>query len=218
MMLAETVKNSVRDILGAAAAGRFQVIGYQRQTKASETLTNNNRLVQVWWDRSTFPKGSSSPTGPKTNDANLKIGFTVSQPSQVDLVTLNNAGSTDDQRATALTNLVEASERADTIMDELWGITYDILTDARNYYLGQEKGVVSNTWFNDLQKDEPPSAGGYVILTGAATLSFRVVEPVSGDTGNQPDKATFKTTTKPTADIEGVEDPVQKSGTLTKNP
>lgn len=217
-MLAETVKNSVKTILGDAAAGRFQVIGYQRQSKAAETVTNNNRLVQVWWDRSNFPRGSSSPTGPKTNDAVLKIGFTVSQPSQVDLATLNNAGSTDEQRATALTNLVEASERADTIMDELWGIIYSILTDARNYYLGQAKGVVSNTWFNSLQKDEPPSAGGYVILTGTATLSFRVVEPVSGDSGNQPANAIYKTTTKSTADINGVEDPVQKSGIKVTNP
>jgi len=217
-LLAETVKNSVITILGTAAAGRFQVIGYQRQTKSAETLTNNNRLVQVWLDSNNFPRGSSSPTGPKTNDVTLKIQFTVSQPAQADLATLNNSASTDPQIVTALVNLKESAERADTIMDELWGIVYEILTDARNYYLGQAKGVVSNTWFNSLQKDEPPSTGGYVILTGTATLSFRVVEPVSGDAGNTPAKVTVKNTLDLTSDINGVTDPDQETGVLVENP
>lgn len=216
-MLAETVKNSVISILGAAEAGRFNTIGYQRQTKAAQTLQNNNRLVQVWWDGSQFPKGSSGVNGPKIDDVVLKIQMTVSQAAQVDLATLESKSSSPAQKETALTNMISAASRADTIIDELWGIVFDILTDNRNLYLGQAKGVVSNRWFDALQKDQPPEPGGFVILTGTATLSFRVEEPVSGDSGTTPANPVYKNEINPTADTNGTPDPVQQTGVKVTN-
>lgn len=216
-MLAETVKKSVVSILGAQAAGRFKVIGFQRQVKAAQTTQNNNRLVQVWWDGSNFDKGKSGVTGPKINDVVLKIQFTVSQAAQVDLATLNNEASTPTQKQTALTNMVESSSRADSIIDELWGIVFDILNDGRNLYLGQAKGVVSTRWFGQLQKDQPPEQGGFTILTGTATLGFTVEEPNLGDSGTTPANPVYKNTLEPTIDTDGTPDPVQKTGVKITN-
>lgn len=212
MMLAETVKDSVIAILGADAAGRFTTIGYQRQTKAAQTVQNNNRLVQVWWDGSNFDRGKSGITGPKINDVVLKIQFTVSQSAQVDLATLESDASTAEQKSGALENMVESSSRADSVIDELWGIVFDILNDGRNLYLGQEKGVVANKWFGSLQKDQPPEQGGFTILTGTATLGFTVEEPNLGDSGNTPANPVYKNEINPTIDTDGTPDPVQKTG------
>lgn len=217
MMLAETVKNSVIDILENDAAGRFTTIGHQRQTKAAQTVQNNNRLVQVWWDNSNFDRGKSGTSGPKINDVVLKIQFTVSQAAQVDLATLNNEASTANQKATALTNMAESSARADSVIDELWGIIFDILNDGRNLYLGQVKGVVANRWFGQLQKDQPPEQGGFTILTGTATLGFTVEEPNLGDSGNTPANPVYKNDLELTIDKDGTPDPVQKTGVKVTN-
>ena len=72
------------------------------------------------------------------------------------LVLLNNPGSSVVERATALQNIVEASAKADEALDEVWGIIFEILTDARNLYLGMPKGTLSNRWLDSFQKDTPP--------------------------------------------------------------
>ena len=58
----ETLEASVVAILGAAAAGRFQVVGYAQRGVAAEEIKNSLRTVQVFFSGGKFPKSAGSPS------------------------------------------------------------------------------------------------------------------------------------------------------------
>lgn len=178
-----TIKNSIINILGTAEAGRYQTIGFQRQTKAAEEFKDTNRMVTVYYNRGDFPKSSGRNTGPVQHHITYRIELSVSKAAKADLTVINNPGSTPAQIAAAITAAQEAAQLADVSMDELWSIIYQVLMDGNNIDMGLAVGVVANRWVDFFQKDEPRPRGSLVVLTGNANLTLRTAEQITGDTG-----------------------------------
>jgi hypothetical protein len=212
-----TAKDSYITLLGSQAAGVFEVVGYQRQTKAGGPI-NDLPLVQVFYDNVSQQRNASPIQGPKNVDITLKIEITVAGDAPVDLATLNNPGSTPAQRATALANAKEAAQNASELLESVWAKIWEITNDARNANLGLADNVVSNTWLDQFQRDEPAESGGFVIVTASAQLTFRIEETVLGDVGNQPDPAIYKHDIEVTQATDGTDDPVEETGVLVENP
>ena len=204
MMEFREVKNAVAQTLVDAAAGRFLVVGHQRQQKAAEASVGNNRLVEVYFKRESFSKSRGRANGPVAGDVTIAIELTVAEPAKADLSALNNPNATPTELSTALFNMKEAGAAADEAMDELAEIVYQILMDARNIYYGLGKGRVNGRWVSDIEKDQPNDRGGLVLLTGAMNIEMRVSEEVPGDTGVDLDSISMETIIK--------DDTIQKTG------
>lgn len=172
------------DILGSSAAGRYVVIGYEKQRKAAEVHTGTNRLVQVLYDQGNF---SGATFRDKRHEAKARVILTVAENAVGDIAVLNSDTASAAQKMAALTNVQNAAYRANASLDELIGIIWGVTSDARNYDLGLAVGIVRNWQMSSFQKDEPPDQGGLVVVTGRAQISFICEESVDGDEGNQPD-------------------------------
>lgn len=200
------VKNAIRDTLGNASAGNFQVIGFQRQQKQAEAYQGNDRLVEVFFKRESFDLGKGRLTGPTAGDVSISVELTTSSPAQADLSVLDNQASTPVQKQAALAALKEAASIADESFDELADFVYQILMDARNVYFGLGKGIVNKRWVSEITKDNPNERGQLVVLTGILEITCRVSEDVPGDTGKVFDSISLETEIK--------DDTVQKTGII----
>ena len=214
-LAAVTALNAVVALLGAQAASRFQVIGYQRQKKPAETNIDNV-LVQCWIKRAAIDWGRSSRNRPKEHEVSVRMQFTVAQPAKADLAILESDVSTDGQRATALSNLTSPSVESTNALYAAWGAVFEILDDARNLTLGLAAGAISDKSYSDFEQDDFPPRGAVGILTATSMLEFRVKEAQLGASGNEPDTVTMN------ADLEGVgideqEDDVSKAGVIEEN-
>jgi len=176
------VKNALQQLLSTNAAGQFQVIGAQKQEKSAEEFIDQNRMVEIYYKRSTFPKGEGRYLGPVTNKAEFAIEFTVSAPARADLTVLNNPAATPAQLEAAIASMKEASNEADEKMDELISLVWEILMDARNEDLGLPK-IVSDRWVDDATKNDPNPRGSLVVLTASMPYSCNVCEVPPGEEG-----------------------------------
>jgi len=189
MMLFREVKKAIKDLLAAEAEGRFRVIGFQRQSKSSEEVLNNDRLVQVYYGEGDFPKNSGKMKGPKTHDITIEIDMTASAKALVNIDILDSSTATEQQKAAALAGLKEAAEQADDKVDELIDHVYQILNDAKNEELGFLGNETSSRWISKIIKDQNIAFGDIVVKTANMKYTCRVQETVSGDLGNYPNPA-----------------------------
>jgi hypothetical protein len=206
--------NAVISMLSAQAAGRFTVIGFQRQTKPAKTKIDNV-LVQCWINSANIDWSRCSRNGPKEHEVGIKIQFTVAQPASGDIATLTSSLSNDTQRATALANLTAADQETSAALYAAWSAVFEILDDARNQTFGFAKGAISDKSFSNFNQDEPPSRGGLAVNTATATLDFRVKEAQLGDSGYTPDPAIYDNTLQG-AGIDEVVDEISQSGQTTE--
>lgn len=181
------LKAKLIETLGSAEAGRFRTIGYQHQKTAASEIIGTLRSVVIYYNQSQFLKPSSQMLGSVQHEVQYKIDLRVSEAAAGDIAILNNVGSTPLQRAAALSSFQEATARADEAFDELAEIVYQILEDARNYDYGMDKGLISNRWISEIQKDPIESEGEYVVITGTMPLMCRLVETIEGDEGTPAD-------------------------------
>lgn len=179
MMNFRTIKDGLITLLGNEAAGRFIVLGYQKQSQRAEELLNNKRNVQVYYARGEFPKSKASTNGPIQHDMTFNIDCMVSKSAEVDLTPLENPAATPLQKATALAASRSASQLADDSMDELFEIIDQIIMDARNIDLGLDFKIASR-WIGRMDKDSPLPNGEYVVLTGIMQLTCSIDEQVLG--------------------------------------
>lgn len=171
-----TVKDSVVSILGAAAAGRYRVAGYQELSLSANEIIGNNRLVQVYYKKGNFPK-SSSGRGPFAHDVQMHLKLTVAQPTAVDLTVLDSSTATPVQIAAALAALEPASEQVDRSMDEFIDIIFTTIMAGDNLDLGNEYKV-ANRWIPDVDKTDVVPRGEDAIVGAVMILEFRVQEEV----------------------------------------
>jgi hypothetical protein len=183
MMSFRTVNQALIDTLGAAAAGRYQVVGYRRQGKSASEVKGNSRMVQVYYSGGDFSRSGGRQTGATQHAPTVTIGLSVSSPAKVNLSLINSEAATQGQRVIALAALQEAAYLADGLWDELAEIVYQVLMDARNIDLGLSRGTMSNRWVESIKKDSPEPNGELVMLTGVMTYAYNCVEDVVGDTG-----------------------------------
>ena len=199
-------KNALRDILGAQAANRFNVIGFQRQEKSAEEFIGVNRLVEVYFKSESFDRGNGRLNGPTQGDVSIAIELTTSAAAKADLTIFQNPASTEEQLSAALLAMSEASVIADESFDELADAVYQIVMSGVNLDLGLPKGTIANKWISTINKDDPNPRGQLVTLTGSLVFSCRVSEDVPGDDTGK-DIATIDT------ELGIQEDTIQKTGT-----
>lgn len=188
MMKFRTAKSALQTLLGDAAANRYTVIGYQRQSKSADA---DHKLVQVYYSEGSFPKSAGRYHGEKAHDITIEIDITVVAHVRTDLAVLNSETATAVQRAAALAGTIEAAATADSELDELIEIIYQIVMDARNDGLGLDKGVIASRWIERIQKDATMEHGGLVVKTASMKYTCRVSEDVPGDIGVEPVTVTF---------------------------
>lgn len=213
MMTFRTLKQSIVDLLAnnrndpETGDSRFQVIGFQRQGKAAQTVKGNSRLVQVYYSSGQFPKSSGRVNASQQHAVTYRIEATVSEPAKVNLSILNSTEASVAQKAEALAQMSESADLADESIDEILDIIWNIIQDARNIELGLSKGSVGSRRIDSIQKDNPIPRGELVILTANMILTCTVNEQVSGEIGTP----TFNNDT--VIDIDG--DDVEKTGVIT---
>lgn len=183
MMLYRTIKNQIVTILSNSANERFRVIGNQKQSRDGETIKDNNRLVQVYYDSGNFDQ-QSGRSGRKLHKMKFSIDLSASAAAKGDLSALETG--TPAQKANALASLREAAEVADDLLDELIDIVYNIIMDARYDALELDKGSLGIRWIDSIKKDTLLERGEFVVKTANLSLSVNGPEIVTGDIGNEP--------------------------------
>lgn len=178
-----TLKASIVAILGAAAAGRFRVVGYKQRGVAAEEIVGQLRTVQVFFTGGKFPKAAGSHLGPVMHDVTIKVDLSAARAAEGDLLALSNPDSTPAEFAAALSSFREAADIADDSLDELGEIVFQILMDGRNLDLGLAPGNVANRWIERIDKGEPSPRGELVVVSGSMDLTCRVAEALLGDAG-----------------------------------
>lgn len=214
MMMFRTVKDAIVTLLDDNAAGRFRVIGRQRQSKASDEIRDNDRLVQVYFSDGSFPKSAGRMRGPKTHDVTIEIDLSSSAGAKGDISVIDNPNVSPIIKAAAIASIKEASEIADTNIDVMIDAVYQILMDARNEHLSLEKWEISNRWIDRIQKDTMLERGDLIIKTANMKYTCRVQENVSGDIGFIPPVVTFDSSTPISADVNETQDETEKTGII----
>lgn len=187
----ETLQQNIVDILGAAAAGRFRVVGFQPKSDNVDEYLDNNRLVSVYFSESQIPENMGGLQGPIHFEPIYRIELFVSADAKGDLAVIDNPSSTPAQLTTAIGNIKLAEKLADDSWNELAGIVYQILMDGRNRDLDLPVGIASSRWINNFRKDRPAEisltrgilGGRYVTITGSMDLTCVLEETIVGDTG-----------------------------------
>lgn len=183
MMSFRVIQQALIDTLGAAAANRFRVTGYRGQGHDAKEVKGNKRLVQVYYSAGEFPKSKGRYTGATQHLPVFNIDITVSASAKADLSVLTNPLATPLQVQTALSASTDAAHEADSLLDEVGELTYQILMDGRNLDLGLTGTVMSSRWVDRFAKGEVQEHGALVVATGQLQYSCQAVEDVVGDTG-----------------------------------
>lgn len=187
----EVLQSNIVSILGAAAAGRFRVIGYQSTIEDAEEYLGLNRLVRVYYSEGRFPKEKGSITGGMQHEATYVFELVVTEGAKGDLAVIDNPASTPSEIQTALAGMKYAEDLADRSWDELAGIVYQIIMDARNRDMGMPLGAIADRWLDNPQKDQPGEigvqrgirGGKWVTITGTMRMTCVLDEEILGDEG-----------------------------------
>jgi hypothetical protein len=183
IMQFETLEAAVVNILGLAAAGRFQVVGHKQRGVAAEEIKDSLRTVQVFYTGGKFPKSGGSHLGPMTHEVTLKIDLEVATATKGDLAALVDPTSTGPDLMAALASFREGADLANSALNELARTVFQILMDGRNLDLGMGGGNVSPHWIDGIDKTAPSPRGEYVTMGGSMDLVCRVSEVIFGDQG-----------------------------------
>ncbi|MEE8206908.1 MAG: hypothetical protein V3T82_08155, partial [Nitrospinaceae bacterium] len=135
-MTFRTLKTNLEAILVAAAAGRYQVVGYEVQGTGAGEVLGSNRRVQIFYESGDFPLGKAGRQGPTQHEITFRIGLTLSGVSKGDLATIDSEVATPAEKAAALAAFLDAGSEADAAMDDFLDIVYQILMDKNNEDIG----------------------------------------------------------------------------------
>lgn len=185
------VKNKIVEILGDAAAGRFRVIGYRGQTKSQNEIKKNDRIVLVNFTDGQFPKNAGGRIGRKIHDITIDLELSTSAAAECDVRVLTDESAAPAAKALAISEIKEATEKADQFIDELIEYVYQILMDASNESLLLDKGTISNRWIDSIKKDAVLEHGSLIVKTALLKYTCRVSETVLGDPGTVPATVTI---------------------------
>lgn len=182
------IKSSIVSILktardaGGIYAGKYSVIGFQKEIQSAEEVEGNNRTVQVYYDAGSF---DGAPNNINKHDMTFKFDLTVGSSGKIDLSGLESATS-DAQRATIISNAQEALSVADDSLDEFIEIVFQVLMAGDNIRLGVDEestGVLANTrMVKNVQKNEPVPKGEYAIVSATLTMACESSEELISTT------------------------------------
>ena len=188
MMNFRILKQSIIDnVLVPAEGTRYVTAGYQKQRKSAQEI-NANRQVTVYYSEGDMPKGPGEAYGDVMHDVAFRVELAVATPAKVDLSVLNDVDATENAKATALLQMLEAGPLADEQMDDLIDIIFQVIMDARNEQLGitspddqPNKKAVANRWIDQIRKDTPVPEGQFLTLTASMRLTCRIEENITGE-------------------------------------
>lgn len=202
-----TIKDNIVTILGVAAVGEYQVLGYQGQDRKANTL----RLVQVFWSGNTIPDGQAGLTGSFQADTTYTIELTVSARATGDVATLEDNNATDGDRATAIAAILTAAKNVDDQFDELVDLITQALLDGANVDAGTTGPpfIISGRWLPVSQKDPVKTEGEHVTITGRILYNCLIHETVEGLTPTPAESPALDVTN----DLVG--DDNEKTGSIT---
>lgn len=183
MMNFRVISEALTSVLGAAAGGRFAVMGYRRQGSDAAEFRGTGRRVQAYYASGDFPKSSGRLTGDTQHMLTYHVDLSVSAAATMDLDAINNPNATPSQIAAIMAAGLDANFRADQSFDDLLELVYQILMDGRNFDLGLPTGTVSSRWVGSIQKDDPQPRGALVMLTGRLQYTCQTAEVITGETG-----------------------------------
>jgi len=176
------IKDSITTLLLAEAAGRYRVRGYPDQGLSAEEVADTDRLVQVSYQRGSFPK-SSSGRGPFDHTMTFRVLLVASKAAEVDLTVLDNPASTPTQIANALAAAEPASAAADDAIDELIDAVFQVIMAADNIDLGYSAtSLIGSRWIEDITKNDPYPRGDRVVVSATMDITCRVPEEITGAT------------------------------------
>jgi hypothetical protein len=180
MMLFRTIKSALETLLNNEAAGRFDVIGYQRQSKGAE---ETQKLVTVFYKSGNFPISASARYGATVkHEIEFSIEFTVSTPAEMDLSIIDNPASTPAERSAAIGAMITGAKIADDSIDELFDDVWNIILNPINADFQLNQFEIQDRWIDDITKDEAQPRGELIILTGRARLTCTAEEIPGGET------------------------------------
>lgn len=161
----------------------YVVIGFRRQGKSAEEVLNYGRTVQIFYASGDFVKDVGRMRGNVQHDVTFRIELTVAKDCEGDLSIINDPDSYPDQVSLAINMFQEATDLADTSMDELIELVYQKLMNVTQYDVGLTKGTVSNRWISNVTKNSPVPRGESVILTASMLYTCRMSEEIVGAVG-----------------------------------
>lgn len=202
----QNVQSALVTTLGTAAASRYRTVGYKDIPIDQSEISTTNKLVSIYYDKGTFSLSKSGRFGPAVHECVFNIELKLSQSASVDISTLEDSGSSDGERATALAALQDAKDLANSNLDSFISIIFGILMDNRNSFLGLSKSVFTDRWISNIEKQDPIVFGNMVIGTAVLTYVCEVEEEFVGDTGDSGDKIdlTLQLNEEPTDGQTGV--------------
>lgn len=170
MMNFRTIKTNLIAILAAAVAtggdyaGKFDVLQAQKQKQGDQDI-NNLPKVFVYYSKSDFSKNTSS-----ANDASQS---TVTYNIVCEVAEKGTYTDIDDP-----SSLTSAEIIADSKIDELFEIVYQIIMHGDNLDLGMTVGQVAERFIDSIEKGQISKDGELAVLTGTLNLTVKTVETV----------------------------------------
>jgi hypothetical protein len=218
MMNFRTIKDGIGQTLCDHQGSDFRVVGYQKQTKSAREVTNDNRLVQIYYAEGEFPGRAHSNQYSAKHNLRFNIEFTVSAAATGDIATATDASATAKERADAIANIKEASEKVDNQLDDLIDRVYQIIMDAKNRDFGLAVGTLSGRMIERIKKDDTIEEGELVVKTALMDLSCSTVEEIAGYVDPDPGSAKIIDNVIEMASTDEVQDDIQKTGLETTTP
>ena len=202
----QSIQTALITALGAAAASRYRTVGYKDEPIGQSEIVNNSKLVSVYYSQGDLPLHLSGRSGPATHHCIFNVELKLSQKAVVDIATLEDSGSTEGERTTALANLQDAKDLANANLDSFISIIFGVLTDNRNLFLELSPSIFANRWISQIKKEDPMYFGDSLICSAILKYECDVEETFVGDSGDDGDiiDLTVKVNEEPTTGQTGV--------------
>lgn len=182
-----TVRDALKTIITTDAGSDFRVLGYKNEPEASSNVLDTNASVSVYFSEAKVSPSKSAHICEFAWDCIYNIELMIATSAKADLTTLNDSGSTDGERATALSNVENTRLLADEALDSLIEKVFSIIMDGDNLDLGLSVGVARSRFINEVIKLDP-LYGNYsdlIICKAKMNLYLELTETVSGDEGTE---------------------------------
>lgn len=178
----EDVQTAIITTIGNGASGNFRVCGYHNKPEDVANIKNTNASVSVFFSRARIPRGKSALQGPWQWDVTYNIELSISTPASADIATLNDEGSTQGERATALSNITNTRQLSNIALNSLIKYVYTIIHNPSNLDFGLTVGKIRNRWVDDIETNEDPIfSGDYLVSEATMHLSLTLSENTTDD-------------------------------------
>ncbi len=180
MMQVKLEINRLKEFLVNESNGEYFVVGHQKQRRNAMAL-RGKKMVQVFHSGGSFPRDASSMNGPTQYDAVATVRLTVSESASVDLSVLNDPDSTEAERMIALTDGMDAEERANDSLDDLFSMMFHSIMGGDGEHFGNEdEFTISDRWGHDFRKEPCIKTGSLVVINGYYDIGFTCEEIPDG--------------------------------------